>query len=161
MMTSKCMFACICLFYSVSRCLGLPCRVITNFGSAHDTDLSCTIDYHFKGEGANAEEMKEYNSDSVWYVARLYSTPIFHSGIIILKSGLHFPQVGDTIYRQTESCLLQRCTTTRSPTLTWTPPLCGFGGHFEFCDTNHNNRLLNQLLTNALTSKYLQKFLVA
>ncbi|XP_060082318.1 hemocyte protein-glutamine gamma-glutamyltransferase-like [Ylistrum balloti] len=45
------------------RALGIPTRSITNFASAHDTDVSISIDYHFDEEG---NPMKEYNMDSVW-----------------------------------------------------------------------------------------------
>ncbi|XP_033726364.1 hemocyte protein-glutamine gamma-glutamyltransferase-like [Pecten maximus] len=45
------------------RALGLPARSVTNFASAHDTDVSITIDYHFDEEG---NPMEEYNGDSVW-----------------------------------------------------------------------------------------------
>ena len=33
------------------RALGIPCRPITNFDSAHDTHNSLTIDYFFDDEG--------------------------------------------------------------------------------------------------------------
>ncbi|XP_069102902.1 LOW QUALITY PROTEIN: hemocyte protein-glutamine gamma-glutamyltransferase-like [Argopecten irradians] len=45
------------------RTLGLPARSVTNFASAHDTDVSITIDYHFDEEG---KPMEEFNGDSVW-----------------------------------------------------------------------------------------------
>lgn len=45
------------------RALGIPCRPITNFESAHDTHNSLTIDYFFDDEG---KVMEELNSDSVW-----------------------------------------------------------------------------------------------
>ncbi|XP_021352800.1 uncharacterized protein LOC110449942 [Mizuhopecten yessoensis] len=45
------------------RALGLPTRSVTNFASAHDTDVSISIDYHFDSEG---NPLKEYNNDSVW-----------------------------------------------------------------------------------------------
>ena len=46
----------------VMRALGIPTRSVTNFGSAHDTDASMTIDYHFDEEG----EMIHNMNDSVW-----------------------------------------------------------------------------------------------
>ncbi|MCL4137814.1 UNVERIFIED_CONTAM: hypothetical protein GTU68_050949, partial [Idotea baltica] len=48
---------------SACRCLGIPCRPVTNFSSAHDTHNSLTIDYFFGEEG---EAIKELNADSVW-----------------------------------------------------------------------------------------------
>lgn len=54
-------FAGICT--TVCRCLGIPCRTITNYSSAHDTHNSLTIDYFFDEEG---NPVKELNRDSVW-----------------------------------------------------------------------------------------------
>lgn len=48
---------------SACRALGLPCRSITNFSSAHDTHGSLTIDYFFDDE---CEAIEKLNSDSVW-----------------------------------------------------------------------------------------------
>ncbi|XP_046550892.1 protein-glutamine gamma-glutamyltransferase K-like [Haliotis rubra] len=48
---------------TVCRALGIPARSVTNFASAHDTDGSITIDYHFDEGGDAADDM---NSDSVW-----------------------------------------------------------------------------------------------
>ncbi|XP_021352801.1 annulin-like [Mizuhopecten yessoensis] len=45
------------------RTLGIPARSVTNFGSAHDTDTSLTIDKHFD---MNRKPLKKYNCDSVW-----------------------------------------------------------------------------------------------
>ncbi|XP_045587837.1 annulin isoform X2 [Procambarus clarkii] len=45
------------------RAVGIPCRSITNFSSAHDTHNSLTIDYFFDNEG---EVIESLNSDSVW-----------------------------------------------------------------------------------------------
>ncbi|KAK7114384.1 annulin-like isoform X2 [Littorina saxatilis] len=51
------------LLTAVSRALGLPCRSVTNFDSAHDTDNTCTIDTYYDEEG---EELKHLKSDSIW-----------------------------------------------------------------------------------------------
>ncbi|KAK0180122.1 hypothetical protein PV327_005795 [Microctonus hyperodae] len=48
---------------TVCRTLGLPCRVVTNYASAHDTQNSLTVDYFVDAEG---KIMEELNSDSVW-----------------------------------------------------------------------------------------------
>lgn len=48
---------------SACRAIGLPCRSITNFSSAHDTHGSLTIDYFFDDE---CEAIEKLNSDSVW-----------------------------------------------------------------------------------------------
>lgn len=48
---------------TVSRALGLPTRSVTNFGSAHDTDGTVTIDKHVDAEG---ESVKHLDSDSIW-----------------------------------------------------------------------------------------------
>ncbi|XP_074555310.1 protein-glutamine gamma-glutamyltransferase 2-like [Halichoeres trimaculatus] len=47
---------------TVLRFLGIPCRVVTNFQSAHDTNSSLTIDEYFNDYGITATESK----DSIW-----------------------------------------------------------------------------------------------
>ncbi|XP_028307746.1 protein-glutamine gamma-glutamyltransferase 2-like isoform X2 [Gouania willdenowi] len=46
---------------TVSRALGIPCRVVTNFGSAHDTDANLLIENFYDEDG---ERMS--GGDSVW-----------------------------------------------------------------------------------------------
>ncbi|XP_076448820.1 protein-glutamine gamma-glutamyltransferase Z-like [Babylonia areolata] len=48
---------------AVCRALGLPCRSVTNFDSAHDTDGSCSIDCYYDKDG---KELKHLKKDSIW-----------------------------------------------------------------------------------------------
>ncbi|XP_025831915.1 annulin [Agrilus planipennis] len=48
---------------TVCRTLGIPCRPVTNYSSAHDTQSSLTVDYFVNDKG---KIMEELNSDSVW-----------------------------------------------------------------------------------------------
>lgn len=50
------------VFFLVLRSLGLPTRSVTNFQSAHDTDGSMTIDFHFDEEGNPLDDL----NDSIW-----------------------------------------------------------------------------------------------
>ncbi|KAM3621322.1 uncharacterized protein V6R79_009571 [Siganus canaliculatus] len=47
---------------SVMRLLGIPCRVITNFASAHDVDRNLTIDVYHSEDGVPSRE----SADSIW-----------------------------------------------------------------------------------------------
>uniref|UniRef100_UPI00358E806C protein-glutamine gamma-glutamyltransferase K-like n=1 Tax=Myxine glutinosa TaxID=7769 RepID=UPI00358E806C len=48
---------------TVMRCLGIPCRSISNFESAHDTDSSLTVDKYFDEDYKPIEDL---NEDSIW-----------------------------------------------------------------------------------------------
>jgi len=48
---------------TILRALGIPCRSVTNFSSAHDSDGSCSNDKYLDEEGKEIEDM---SSDSVW-----------------------------------------------------------------------------------------------
>lgn len=52
------------LGFSVCRALGIPCRNITCYAAAHDTQNSLTVDYFVDEDG---RVMEELNSDSIWY----------------------------------------------------------------------------------------------
>ncbi|KAI1892306.1 hypothetical protein AGOR_G00131980 [Albula goreensis] len=45
---------------TVSRALGIPCRVVTNFSSAHDTNKNLLIEFFYTVEG------KDVSDDSIW-----------------------------------------------------------------------------------------------
>ncbi|XP_050399134.1 annulin isoform X2 [Patella vulgata] len=51
---------------TICRALGLPCRSVTNFASAHDTDLSCTIDNVYRLDDDDDLEKTNLSGDSVW-----------------------------------------------------------------------------------------------
>lgn len=46
---------------TVSRALGIPCRVVTNFGSAHDTNANLIIENRYDENGERLD-----GSDSIW-----------------------------------------------------------------------------------------------
>lgn len=47
---------------TVLRCLGIPCRVVTNYQSAHDTDRNLVVDEYFSDYGIRPKN----SLDSVW-----------------------------------------------------------------------------------------------
>ena len=53
---------------TICRCLGIPCRSVTNFVSAHDTNHSLTIDKFFNAEGEEltASSNPDFGYDSIW-----------------------------------------------------------------------------------------------
>ncbi|XP_067035423.1 coagulation factor XIII A chain-like isoform X2 [Acropora muricata] len=50
------------LVTTLLRAIGIPTRSVTNFASAHDTDASMTIDFHFDEQGKPLKHL----DDSVW-----------------------------------------------------------------------------------------------
>lgn len=47
---------------SVSRALGIPCRIVTNFGSAHDSNGDLLMERFYNEFDENISD------DSIWYV---------------------------------------------------------------------------------------------
>ena len=52
--------------FAVCRALGLPCKSVTCFGSAHDTDESTTIDTVYKIENGKRVKDESLSRDSIW-----------------------------------------------------------------------------------------------
>lgn len=52
---------CVCVSFLVCRVLGIPCRVVTNFESAHDCDANLSIDKVFRMDGERIQA-----DDSIW-----------------------------------------------------------------------------------------------
>lgn len=51
------------LFVSVMRCLGIPCRSVSNFASAHDTEENLKVDIYLDEKGRKIDSL---TNDSVW-----------------------------------------------------------------------------------------------
>ena len=51
------MCMCVC---AVSRALGIPCRVVTNFGSAHDKNTNLLIEFLYDEDG------EDISAESIW-----------------------------------------------------------------------------------------------
>ncbi|KAH6947542.1 hypothetical protein HPB50_019687 [Hyalomma asiaticum] len=49
--------------FAVLRALGIPCRPVTNYYSAHDTHSSLTVDQFYDDNG---EAIEKLNKDSIW-----------------------------------------------------------------------------------------------
>lgn len=46
------------------RALGIPCRVVTNFNSAHDTNANLVIEEYYSETG----QKLKHSNDSIWSV---------------------------------------------------------------------------------------------
>ena len=69
--------------FPVCRALGIPCRTVTNFSSAHDTDESNSIEKYFQRNDGVLEKVRiAGSSDSVWQV-HVYSQ---YTGLSLLNT---------------------------------------------------------------------------
>ena len=67
---------------TVCRALGLPCRSVTNYVSAHDTNQSLTIDRFFASSG------EELTAKGIWYLTASV-------GLVNLSCFLDHPEYGN------------------------------------------------------------------
>ncbi|KAK3085527.1 hypothetical protein FSP39_004705 [Pinctada imbricata] len=51
---------------TICRAIGLPCKSVSCYGSAHDTDKSTTIDEYYVYQNGNYVKSPEMSSDSIW-----------------------------------------------------------------------------------------------
>lgn len=70
---------CVIFYHSIAVCraLGIPCRSVTNFVSAHDTNDSMTIDRFFNEDG---DELTSKDDPSI-------GVQMFWSGVGVVSSG--------------------------------------------------------------------------
>ena len=62
----------------VLRALGIPCRSVTNFESAHDHHKNITIDQYYDKDGQRIGNKELYRligkqQDSIWYVSKFFT----------------------------------------------------------------------------------------
>ena len=77
--------------FSVLRAIGIPTRSVTNFASAHDSDASMTIDFHFDEDGKPLKEL----DDSIWWENVVLLSEMCSSGVSLLCFDL---EVTETVH---------------------------------------------------------------
>lgn len=66
------------LYRAVMRVLGIPCRVVTNFNSAHDTNGNLVIEEYYSETGKKLNR----SNDSIWWAAAWITTGISGGNVI-------------------------------------------------------------------------------